>query len=387
LVTGAAGDGGIGVIRELAAAGHEVAGADTTRLPFGLRSRYLKSVHRLPLPTDCRFDESLVALVRVVQPDVFLPLGSHCVRAAGRQVAELSRHTALVVPTQDAFLAAFDHAVCAAECAELQIPCPAVYTPEEALARLSDGGRAESVVVKPRTDKGEARGVSYVRGPDALRRSLADCTARFGGAIVQEYIPGDTSAMRTVVLLFDKESRLLAAFTTCKLRQWPPTGGVTALSISTAEAPLVESVLPFFHRWRWRGFAEVELKVDRRDGVAKVIEINPRNPGYLRFPIVCGLPLGRLAVAAATGEAGAALPFPSYAVGRRFANLELVVRSVAAEIRTSSSKTGVVRGALADLKGTGGFLAGFLVDPAPPLGRVLLAAGRGLRGRGSVSGP
>ena len=57
-------------------------------------------------------------------------------------------------------------------------------------------------------------------------------------------------------------------------------------------------MLPFFESLRWRGPAEVELKIDARDGEAKVIEVNPRLPGYVGFPIAwVHLPRSRLQVA------------------------------------------------------------------------------------------
>jgi predicted ATP-grasp superfamily ATP-dependent carboligase len=60
-------------------------------------------------------------------------------------------------------------------------------------------------------------------------------------------------------------------------------------------------VRPFFDRLRWRGPAEVELKHDPRDGVCKVLEINPRLPGYLRHASLSGIEMSTLAVEAALG--------------------------------------------------------------------------------------
>jgi predicted ATP-grasp superfamily ATP-dependent carboligase len=374
LVTNATDNAGLSVIRDLALAGHELIGAAMTPLPFGLRSRHVRTVHKLPPAQNPGFDQSLVELVRATRPEVFLPLGVTSVSAACRREAELRGLTAMLVPSHAAYLTASDHAVCAAECVRLGIPCPASYSLAEACRRLADGAEAGPLVVKPRTDVGAANGVSYVSQSTALRQSVAECTARFGDALIQEFVPGDTSHMRTVVLLFDAHSELVAAFTSRKLRQWPPTGGLTVLSVSTAEAQLVGLVLPFFQTWRWRGFAEVELKVDARDGVAKVIEINPRVPAYLCFLVACGLPLGRLAAALARQEATAPLPFPSYSVGKKFVNPRLFLRSVGAELRARPSRAGTLGRALADLRGTGHLFHGTLTDPGWLLGRALLAA-------------
>jgi hypothetical protein len=42
---------------------------------------------------------------------------------------------------------------------------------------------------------------------------LADTHLGFGFVQLQEYVPGDASAMKSVVLLFSRDGRLVAAFT------------------------------------------------------------------------------------------------------------------------------------------------------------------------------
>jgi predicted ATP-grasp superfamily ATP-dependent carboligase len=80
------------------------------------------------------------------------------------------------------------------------------------------------------------------------------------------------------VLLYSRDSRLVAAFTTAKKRQWPTTGGLTVVSRSTRDEAIIEQVKPFFEHWKWKGPAEIEIKWDALTGVNKVIEINPRVP-------------------------------------------------------------------------------------------------------------
>ena len=92
---------------------------------------------------------------------------------------------------------------------------------------------------------------------------------------IQEFIPGPMSSMRSVAVLYDDGSRLRAYFTNHKLRQWPLDGGICALGRSTYEPELLEFVQLFFDRWQWQGVAEVEIKIDARDGAPKLIEINP----------------------------------------------------------------------------------------------------------------
>jgi predicted ATP-grasp superfamily ATP-dependent carboligase len=373
LVADVSSDAGSSVLRQLSESGYGLIGADWRRLPFGLRSRYLRIVHLLPKPTDIGFGRSLFDLVNSVRPDVFLPLGIYTVATACRLKQRLRSVTAINIPDYDAYLAAFDKAFCNRECRELGIPCPASYSPEEAAGILAGSRERAVLVVKPGTDAGMALGVTYVQDAEVLRRSVSLCMIRFGSVTIQEYIPGDASHMRTAVLLFDRHSELIAAFTMQKLRQWPSTGGVTALSTSTDEFHLVEQALPFFRKWRWQGVAEVEFKFDARDRSYKVIEINPRFPGYQRFAMTCGLPLARLAARLALEDENIApLKYPSYSVGMKFVNPGLFLRTTLADMRPTSVRASALRRAIADLVGTGPAVAGMLKDPLPMIGRLQL---------------
>jgi biotin carboxylase len=208
--------------------------------------------------------------------------------------------------------------------------------------------------------------VAFCRDAAELSQALAVCRT-FGEPVVQEYIPGGTDAMRTVVLLFDQKTRLVAHFTTQKLEQHPATGGVTAMSVSTDDRELVELVLPFFESLGWRGPAEVELKVDDRDGQAKVIEVNPRLPGYVGFAVACGLHLPRLAVQVALGETPAV---SGYAVGRRYVHPGLHAKILFHAWRTGGMTAARLRREVPSLLTAPWLRWDDLTDPVPRLAKT-----------------
>ncbi|MGD0578967.1 MAG: ATP-grasp domain-containing protein [Bryobacteraceae bacterium] len=376
LLTNANSGAGLDAGRALAAAGYRVITTDFQRLPLGLRSRYSREHHVLPGTNQSDFENGLLALIDRLRPSVFLPLGTRSVFAASRHRESLATMTAINVPTLKACLAATDKTVCMAECHRLGIPCPAVYSQDQALAVFERDPEA-MLVVKPDFDAGAASGVRYARNREELQTALQECTERFGGALIQDYIPGGPEAMKTVIPLFTRESVLVSAFTARKVRQWPETGGVTAAGCSTAEKHLVDMVLPFFEKWRWCGAAEVELKFDRRDGQHKVIEINPRFPGYLRFPGECGLNFPVMAVELALGgPAFAPGAFPEYVTGARYLNPGLFFLTVYSRLRRDGPKKAEIRDALREIRGAGPLLLRLLDDPLPMIGRALLRASR-----------
>jgi predicted ATP-grasp superfamily ATP-dependent carboligase len=371
LVTNATEDGGLVAARSLSAGGFEVIGADVRRLPAGMRSRYLTAYHWVGSPGDPLLDEAFIRLIEAVRPDVFLPIGTRGVVAASRHRDALAAVTAINVVDLAAFKMAFDKSECMAECRRLGIACPRVYTLEAALAALERQPGVATIVVKPGWDVGSAIGVRYVRDPAALHAAVEECARKFGSCVIQEFIPGGADAMKTIVLLFTPDSHLAAAFTTQKTRHWPQTGGPTAASRSTADHDLIKLMLPFFEKWRWRGAAEVELKLDPQDGQHKVIEINPRFPGYLRFPWHCGLDLPMLAARAALGEISSTnANFPSYRVGAAYAAPTLFLRTFRDDVRAHGIVP-AIRCARTDLRGSAPLVFGMLADPLPLLVRTL----------------
>ena len=375
MITNATSDAGLAVIRSVAKSGAEVVSVDHRRLPVGNRSRYARASWLLNHASQAELETDLLRVVEQERPDALLPIGSAATMAVCHQKERFSRITAVCVPDYSAFMSAYRKETCLAECRSIGIPCPREYSAQDAANLLESSPDATVLVVKPGVDVGAAQGVTYVHNATRLHREVDACCRLFGSAIIQDYIPGETDAMKTVFLFFSRPGHLSAAFTTQKTRQWPSSGGPTVASISTQEPELIAQVLPYFKRQAWLGAAEVELKFDTRDAQYKLLEINPRFPGYVRFAIHCGLDIAAIAVLSALGKQ--TLPcgeLPEYAVGEKYLNPGLFLRSVGAQLRSRTHWGVVVRDAIRDMQGTAGVVTSMLADPLPLVGRVLAEA-------------
>ena len=377
LVGNAISGGGLAFVNSLSAADYRVITADFDGRWRRWRLPSSDDHYWLPAENQREFESSLLDLVDRVRPDAFLPLGNHFAFTASKNRDRIGRVTEVNVPPLASFLAAYNKCVCMDECARLRIPCPAFYSLDRALDVLREH-REAVLVVKPDYDRGAAAGVIYVHSGDELRTAVRECEARFGRALIEEYIPGGVNAHRSVVLLFSPQSQLMAAFTEQKIRQWPETGGLIAVGRSTADENLVKLALPFFEKWRWCGGAEVEFKRDSRSGQDKVIEINPRFPGNLRFPIECGLDLAALAAnPVADNHTVAKAPFPSwpnlpgYSAGVEYFNPGLVVRLYLSKLRAGELRGATLREGLRETWGAAATMPRLLRDRLPWPDRVL----------------
>ncbi len=349
LVTNALDRAALAVVRDLGRGGHRVIGCTARRPPRWLRSRYCRTFLEFAdaLPVEELADRAAAAGV-----EVLLPIGTPDLLRLSRGHASLARRFALAFPGPEAVQAAYDKRRTHDLCRDLGIPVARLLDPREARG---------PVVVKPRFDIGGARGV---RRYADIGQAHVEARQR---ELVCEYVPGPTEALRCVTLLFDRRSRLVGWFTLRKLRQLPAEAGVAALAESTREPHLVETVLPFFETLGWQGAAEVEFKIDARCGTPKVIEINPRLPGYVRFFLDCGLHLPRLVVEAARG---AITGSTAYLVGRRMLNPGLFVKHCR-ELLAGDRPLAALRHALRDARGARCWHPADITDPAPRIAKFL----------------
>ncbi|MFM7844377.1 MAG: ATP-grasp domain-containing protein, partial [Planctomycetota bacterium] len=225
-------------------------------------------------------------------------------------------------------------------CRQMSIPVPFSFTAEEAVDWFQRGGGR--LVIKPRVDLGAARGLGFAQSEKELEIALEQCRHSCPDVTIQEYIPGGSESYCSLTVLFDQQSRLIAASTYRKLLTWPLSGGLSAIGLSSYQPELLELMLPLFRHWRWVGAAEVEFRVDERDGRPKVFEINPRVPGYVLFQVYSGIDYPKLALTAAWDHEQ--LPeieqLSSYRVGVKNINPG---RAIAAA-RSLTASQGLVRG-------------------------------------------
>jgi predicted ATP-grasp superfamily ATP-dependent carboligase len=198
------------------------------------------------------------------------------------------------------------------------------------------------IVIKPRRDVGGGHNVHMVSDPDAVLALHQRVSSEHGGALITDFIPGPTENLRAVQLLFDSASRLIAFFVLRKLRIWPAGVGITVAAVSTHEMELVTTLLPLLRQLRWQGPADAEFKIDQRDGVARILEINPRFSGAVHFPIACGVNMPLLYCRAALGEQLAEAVRPAYAAGMHYLDTGRWLAGLWTELKTPQSSVRAV---------------------------------------------
>jgi predicted ATP-grasp superfamily ATP-dependent carboligase len=176
----------------------------------------------------------------------------------------------------------------------LRIPIPQTFhlARHTDLPQLIEQITNYPVVVKPALSKvlvGNgfmSGGVSYASNRRELELIYTKSPILCYPSIIQEKIKGIGTGLFT---LYHKNKHL-ALFSHQRLREKPPSGGVSVVSESVPlDIDMVDSADRLLSTVGFNGIAMVEYKRDQRDGKAKLIEINGRFWGSLQLALACGV--------------------------------------------------------------------------------------------------
>lgn len=94
--------------------------------------------------------------------------------------------------------------------------------------------------------------------------------------MLQEYIPGTPGHSWMFNGYFDANSECRVAFTGQKIRQFPRDTGATTLGVSRQNDEIVETTKTLMKQLGYRGLADMNYRFDERDGLFKLLDVNPR---------------------------------------------------------------------------------------------------------------
>jgi predicted ATP-grasp superfamily ATP-dependent carboligase len=122
--------------------------------------------------------------------------------------------------------------------------------------------------------------------------------------MIQEYIPGGEDSVWMFNGYFDARSECLLGFTGKKLRQHPAYTGASSLGICLANQAVEAVTRAFMKTIGYRGILDIGYRYDARDGVYKVLDVNPRIGATFRlFVAENGMDVARALYLDLTGQA------------------------------------------------------------------------------------
>jgi predicted ATP-grasp superfamily ATP-dependent carboligase len=308
------------VVQSLGRQGVEVTLGAKHKKTIAFYSKYCKRHFQYPCPKNNpdEFIQCLLSQVKQEHFDVLVSLGNE-------GMMELSKNRDLFLPyvklplvDNEALLKANSKAETLKTAIEHNIPCPKTYFVRNTgdVKKILDE-IPFPVIVKPTHSEGSL-GLHYIMVKEDLIDIFEKTTEKFGETIIQELIPpgGDSYGFEG---LFNKKSEPVARFVHKRLREFPITGGPSSFRIGVDNPEIEQLGIRLLQSLGWYGVAMVEFKVDPRDNIPKLMEINPRFWGSLPLSIASGMDIPYLLCRMAVD--GDINPVPDYKKGVKARNL------------------------------------------------------------------
>jgi predicted ATP-grasp superfamily ATP-dependent carboligase len=322
----------LALVRSLGCKGIGVTVGERTFLNTSFFSKYCsrRLVYPSPRQRPDQFIEFLLNEIRKNHYECVFPMEEETLLLLAKYRSEISRYTYFLSPDLEKieFVRDKGNLMRFAETHGIPIPKTFQMPPFPELCEVQ-GSPAPNVVqglnhvldkipipavIKPRISSGSL-GMVYVKERKALSPSYQSVHQRFPFPLIQEWIP-DGGGVYGFSALFDEGSNVKAAFIHRKLRMYPIEGGPSTLGEGIEHPQIMELGLSLLRSLNWVGVGMAEFKIDPRDGIPKLMEVNPRFWGSLQLAIVSGVDFPCLLLRMARQENFE--PVLRYKVGKRF---------------------------------------------------------------------
>jgi predicted ATP-grasp superfamily ATP-dependent carboligase len=302
----------LALVRSLGRKGIDVTVGERTFLNTSFFSKYCS--RRIVYPSPRRYPDQFIDFIlkeiKKNHYECLFPMEEETLLLVARHREAISRHTYLLIPDLDKIEFVRDKGNLIHFAGAHGIPIPrTIYSLENPEPDMVQG----PAVIKPRISSGSF-GIAYVRKREDLIPLYQKVDAQYPSPLVQEWVP-DGGGTFGVSALFDNESNVKAAFVHKKLRMYPVQGGPSTLREGVQHLQIMELGLSLLKSLNWTGVAMAEFKVDPRDGIPKLMEVNPRFWGSLHLAIISGVDFPYLILKMARGDQFD--PVLDYTLGKR----------------------------------------------------------------------
>jgi biotin carboxylase len=246
------------------------------RVPDPEQDWHAGRIQRENTPAEQAFVDAMLNVCERDRIDTIFPSNDPWIYVLAKNRELFAEHGVLVpLPDYETVLKPLDKYQTIRCAQEAGFPTPRTYLPEsdEDFERII-AETPSPWMVRPRFTSG-GRGMKIVTEACRLKATARATAAAHGTPMIQEYIPGRGTQSYYIVL--DRSGLPISVVAPKVVRV---TGRVlrnsTGASVTAANAPFAAEAVRLLARIGWWGGATIQTKTDARDGMPKLMEINPR---------------------------------------------------------------------------------------------------------------
>jgi predicted ATP-grasp superfamily ATP-dependent carboligase len=299
----------LAAVRSLGRRGIHVVVLSHNNVSISFFSRYCATRAIAPDPEhDPGFTEFVSSYVRNNPIDVLLPVSFAAVMQISRIKDDLAKHVKILLPSKESLEIAGNKGRTIQFAEKIGICIPRTWYPQsEAEVVEIAHDLSYPAVIKGSEESGF---VQYSNSPADLAEKYHKIVSY--SPVIQEYITGDGYGFFALY----NNGKARAIFMHKRIREYPITGGPSAVAESVYDPDLKAAGLQLLDSLHWHGVAMVEFKKDSKTGKFVLMEINPKFWGSLGLAIASGVDFPYLACIMATE--GDIEPVFTYKTGVKF---------------------------------------------------------------------
>jgi predicted ATP-grasp superfamily ATP-dependent carboligase len=275
---------GLSAVQSLGRKGIPVVGFTYRRDDPGLASRFCRKAVSCPDPVSS-LEPFLQCLLEQralwTQTPVLIPAEDSYIAAISERRSELAPQFRMNLSPSGTLETIQDKRRQFTAAAAAGVPIPQTFAP----ANLAEVRAIERALEYPAFVKGAfahvfqralgAKGF-LVQSPDELRQCYEKVFAAGVDALVQSVVEGPASSLTSVCVYYTAGGELAADFAMRKVRQSPHGFGVGTMVETVCDPEVSKLGRMFCEAIGYTGIAEIEFKRGARDGVPRLMELNPR---------------------------------------------------------------------------------------------------------------
>ena len=276
-------------MREFKKLGCEISLLCHTKLDCGYASR-LPDHKILGICDPEQYKESekyIVDLVKTGKFDMVFPLVDFSAQILSENKEELSKYAIIYANDKDIFARSQDKLEVMKACMRIGTPHPMTLTDVASVEDVLATGIHFPIIIKPRHGCG-AKGFHKFESESDFVDCVRDNQINIADMVVQECLP-ETSLVMSDNIFIDREGEIKSSFLYGCHRVYPIKGGTGTFNITFDRKDIHEQCAKLVKEMGLRGAVGVDLMIDSRDNIAKVIEINPRVLACSKIGFIAGV--------------------------------------------------------------------------------------------------
>jgi predicted ATP-grasp superfamily ATP-dependent carboligase len=283
------------MVKSLRKHGHKITILCPNKYSVGYVSRYpnIKLIGPDAKSNPDDFTEFIKNHLKQNKYDLVIPHFDYSANILSKNKALLSTYARIAVNDLNIFVKAKDKSETMRICMENNIPCTKTYysgentIPQEVRKQLN-----YPIVIKPVFSE-SARGFHIINSENELDTIFPAVVNEFGKTLIQEYI-SQTDLQYKCEVYIGNDQEVKAAVVFSKIRWYPIEGGSSTFNLTVDRSDIIDTCIKMLKIMEWKGYADVDLIQDPRDGIAKVMEINPRITGSVKIAFDAGVDFAKM---------------------------------------------------------------------------------------------